>query len=78
MIEQFIRNLMESEYCKNKKLQKGILMTSTALLATIIILPGLRENILAILQAIIVVGAPITMFGIYDGLFKDRSNDDCA
>ena len=73
MLNQFVKNLKESEYYQNRKVQSGIILATIIITMIMILLPELRENILAIMVGIIIVGAPITILGIYDGIFKNKS-----
>ena len=73
MLNQFVKNLKESEYCQNRKVQSGIILATIIIIMIIILLPELREDILAIMVGIIIVGAPITILGIYDGIFRNKS-----
>ena len=73
MINQFIKNLKESEYCQNRKVQSGIILLTIIITMIIMLLPELREDILAIMIGIIIVGAPVTIWGIYDGIFRNKS-----
>jgi len=76
MISKFIKNLKESEYYQNKDLQLGIVITTTVITMMSKLLPGIRENILAVAVGLIIVGGPITILAIYDGIMEDKFNDD--
>ena len=71
MISHFVENLKQTEYYTNHKLQLGIIISGIAIGLAAKLLPGLRENILAIMISLIIVGGPITILAIYDGIIKD-------
>ena len=68
MIKRFIENFKKTELYTNRNLQMGILLAAMIITLVSKLLPGIRENILAIMVCLIVVGIPITILGIYDGI----------
>jgi len=71
MISQFVENLKKTELYTNRNLKIGIVIGGTIIGLAAKLLPELRENILAMMVCLIVIGGPITILAIYDGIIKD-------
>lgn len=71
MIKQFATNFVKSSFCTDRELQIAIIIAALIITFIIELIPSIKDSAIAIIVGIIIVGGPVTLLAIYDGIIKD-------